>query len=220
MRILLVEDERQLAEGLSKALRRQDYAVDWISDGVIADDLLKTEHFDLIILDIGLPRLGGLDVLKRLRHRSLQTPVLILTARDDLDSRVGGLDLGADDYLSKPFELLELEARVRALLRRNSSATAALITCGVLSFDSAARRVSIDGKPLDLPRRELCLLEILLHRAGQVVSKEQIAAQLFDFDNDAGPNAIELYMHRLRKKLALAGLNIRTVRGLGYLLET
>ena len=219
MRILLVEDERQLADGLVKALRQQDYAIDWVADGVIADNLLKTEHFDLIILDIGLPRLGGLDVLKRLRHRGVRAPVLILTARGDLHSRIGGLDLGADDYLSKPFELLELEARVRALLRRNSSAAAAMITCGELCFDSTARRVSVNGDALELPRRELCLLEILLHRVGQVVSKEQIASQLFDFDDEAGPNAIELYIHRLRKKLAPAGLNIRTVRGLGYLLE-
>lgn len=220
MRILLVEDEQQLAEGLAKALRQQDYAVDWVADGAIADTLLKTEYFDLIILDIGLPKLGGLEVLKRLRGRGVQTPVLLLTARSDLDSRVGGLDLGADDYLSKPFELLELEARVRALLRRNSSAATAVITCGALSFDSVARRVNLAGTEVDFPRRELCLLEILLHRAGQVVSKEQIASQLFDFNDEAGPNAIELYVHRLRKKLAPAGLNIRTVRGLGYLLDT
>jgi DNA-binding response OmpR family regulator len=145
--------------------------------------------------------------------------VLILTARGTLENRVAGLDLGADDYLSKPFELPELEARVRALLRRNSSAASAVIRFGALIFDSAARRASLQGETLELPRRELCLLEILLHRAGQVVSKEQIAAQLFDFDDDASPNAIELYVHRLRKKLAPAGLNIRTIRGLGYLLE-
>lgn len=219
MRILLVEDERELADGLVKALRQQDYAVDWVIDGAIADNLLKTETFDLIILDIGLPEIDGLEVLKRLRHRGKNTPVLILTVHSDLHSRVAGLDLGADDYLSKPFELLELEARIRALLRRNSSATNAVIRCGGLSFDSVARRASLNGEILDLPRRELCLLEILLHRTGQVVSKEQIAAQLFDFDDEAGPNAIELYIHRLRKKLASAGLNIRTVRGLGYLLE-
>ena len=219
MRILLIEDETQLADGLVRALRQQTYAVDWVADGAIADDLLKTEHFDLVILDIGLPRLSGLDILKRLRHRGMRMPVLMLTARSDLPSRVAGLDLGADDYLIKPFELPELEARVRALLRRNSSAAAAVITCGLLSFDSAARRASINGDALDLPRRELCLLEILLHRLGNVVSKEQIADQLFDFDDEAGPNAIELYIHRLRKKLAPAQLNIRTVRGLGYLLE-
>ena len=219
MRIFLIEDERQLAEGLVKILRQHDYAVDWVTDGAVADALLKTEHFDLIILDLGLPKLDGLEVLKRLRHRDVRTPVLILTAYGDVDSRVNGLDLGADDYLSKPFELRELEARVRALLRRNSSAVTAVINCGVLSFDSAARSVSLNGKTLDLPRRELCLLEILLYRKGQIVSKEQIASQLFDFDDEAGPNAIELYVHRLRKKLGPAGLNIRTVRGLGYLLE-
>jgi DNA-binding response OmpR family regulator len=219
MHILLVEDDQQLADALCKALRQQDYAVDWVADGAIADNLLKTEHFDLIILDLGVPKLEGLEILKRLRHRGTRTPVLILTARGTLENRVAGLDLGADDYLSKPFELPELEARVRALLRRNSSAASAVIQFGTLIFDSVARRASLQGETLELPRRELCLLEILLHRAGQVVSKEQIAAQLFDFDDDASPNAIELYVHRLRKKLAPAGLNIRTIRGLGYLLE-
>ncbi len=219
MHILLVEDDRPLAVGLAKALRQQDYAVDWVDNGIMADNLLKTEYFNLIILDLGLPKLAGLEVLRRFRGRGGRTPVLILSAHGNVDSRVAGLDLGADDYLSKPFELKELEARARALLRRNSNATTAMIKLGALTFDGAARRASVDDEYLDLPRRELCLLEILLHRAGQVVSKEQIAAQLFDFDDDAGPNAIELYVHRLRKKLGPAGLNIRTVRGLGYLLD-
>ena len=208
-----------MADSLVKALRQQDYAVDWVDDGVIADNLLKTEHFNLVILDLGLPKLTGLEVLRRLRARDEDTPVLILSARDELDSRVAGLDLGADDYLSKPFELKELEARVRALLRRNSNAAQAVIRLGNLIFDSVARRASIDGEQLDLPRRELCLLEILLHRTGQVISKEQIAAQLFDFDDEVGPNAIEIYIHRLRKKLLPVDIHIRTVRGLGYLLE-
>lgn len=220
MRILLVEDERSLADGLVKALRQLGYAVDWLADGKIADELLKTEPFNLIILDLGLPRLGGLEVLRKLRHRGVRTPVLMLTARDDLQSRIAGLDAGADDYLCKPFELLELEARARALLRRDSSAGAAVISAGTLRFDSASRCATVDGQLLDLPRREFCLLEILLHRLGQVVSKEQIAAQLFDFDDEAGPNAIELYIHRLRKKLSPAGVQIRTVRGLGYLLDS
>ena len=219
MRILLVEDDRQLAQGLRKAFRRQGHATDWIADGAVADGLLRTERFDLIVLDLGLPGLDGLEVLRRLRGRGVQTPVLVLTARGELNERVTGLDTGADDYLGKPFELSELEARARALLRRSSQAPAALIRLGPLCLDSAARRVSLDGRELDLPRRELCLLEILLHRAGEVVSKEQLAAQLFDFDDEAGPSAIELYVHRLRKRLTPAGLNIRTLRGLGYMLE-
>ncbi len=219
MRILLVEDDRQLADVLISALRQQGHAVDGVVDGALADSLLKTEPFGLVILDLGLPGLEGLTVLKRLRGRDVQIPVLILTARGELDARVTGLDLGADDYLTKPFELAELEARVRALFRRNSSAAAAVIRFGPLAFDSVARRVTLEGRALELPRRELCLLEILLHNAGRVVSKERIAAQLFDFDDEAGPNAIELYMHRLRKKLAPAGITIRTVRGLGYLLD-
>lgn len=219
MHILLVEDEQALAESLVKALRQQDYAVDCAGDGVLADNLLKTEYFDLIILDLGLPKLAGLEVLRRFRERDRRTPVLILTARGGLDSRVAGLDLGADDYLSKPFELKELEARMRALLRRNSSVATAVIEFGALTFDSVARRASIGGEQLELPRRELCLLEILLHRPEQVVSKDQIAAQLFDFDDEASPNAIEIYIHRLRKKLTPGSIHIRTVRGLGYLLE-
>ena len=219
MRILLIEDDQALAASLEKALRQQDYAVDWVDNGATADSVLKTEHFDLIILDLGLPELPGLDVLKRLRERGSQTPVLILTAKGEVENRVTGLDLGADDYLSKPFQLQELEARARALLRRSNNAATAVLKLGSLIFDSVARRASMEGEYLDLPRRELCLLEILLHRTGQVVSKEQIANQLFDFNDDAGSNAIEIYIHRLRKKLLPADIHIRTVRGLGYLLE-
>jgi DNA-binding response OmpR family regulator len=171
------------------------------------------------LLDLTLPHLDGLEVLKRLRDRSDQTPVLILTARGGVQDRVTGLNLGADDYLSKPFSLSELEARLRALLRRSQGSATSMLSLGTLKFDAQARRVTIGNKELELPRRELCLLEIMLHRADQVVSKESIFDQLFNFDDEVSANAIEIYIHRLRKKIAPAKVHIRTVRGLGYLIE-
>ncbi|MDQ2694495.1 MAG: response regulator [Pseudomonadota bacterium] len=219
MRILLVEDDRQLADGLKRALRLSGLAVDWLADGARADQVLRTEPYDLVVLDLALPGLDGLAVLKRLRRRKSLAPVLIITARGALEQRIAGLDLGADDYLVKPFALGELEARVRALLRRSQGRASDRLVHGPLVLDATARQVTVDGELLELPRRELCLLEILLTRAGQVVSKEQIAGQLFCFDDEVGPNAIELYVHRLRKKLEPAGVCIRTIRGLGYLLE-
>lgn len=219
MRLLLVEDDGTLATTLQRALREEGYAVDWLSDGEIADEVLATQDYDLVILDVSLPGLDGLGVLKHLRERGSKTPVLVLTARDRLDDRVTGLDLGADDYMTKPFELAELEARVRALIRRSEGEPASEIVHGLLRFDTVGRRVTVNGEVVDLRNREICLLEILLRHAGQVVSKERIADQLFDFDDQAGLTAIELYIHRLRKKLSPAGVVIRTVRGLGYLLD-
>ena len=217
--MLLVEDDGTLATNLQRALREEGYAVDWLSDGEIADEILATQEYDLVILDVSLPGLDGLGVLKHLRERGSKTPVLVLTARDRLDDRVTGLDLGADDYMTKPFELAELEALVRALIRRSEGEPASEIVHGLLIFDTVGRRVTVDGEAVDLRNREICLLEILLRHAGQVVSKERIADQLFDFDDEAGLTAIELYIHRLRKKLSPAGVVIRTVRGLGYLLD-
>ena len=219
MRLLLVEDNADLADGLLRALRRQGYAVDWVADGIEADEILARQYYDLVVLDLGLPGIDGLDVLRRLRRRRARAPVLILTARGDLTERITGLDLGADDYLTKPFDLGEFEARIRVLLRRNQRDRAPHIKHGALVFDTVGRRVSVNGRPLEMPRRELCVLEILLSRVGQVVSKEQIAEQLFSYDDDTSLSAIEIYIHRLRKKLAPAGVSIRTVRGLGYLLE-
>ncbi|HXH02863.1 MAG TPA: response regulator transcription factor [Candidatus Competibacteraceae bacterium] len=220
MRVLLVEDDSDLADGLVRALRQCGYAVDHMSDGRRADSVLRTEEcYDLVILDLTLPGLDGLEVLRRLRGRGRGVPVLVLTARGELQDRVTGLDLGADDYLTKPFALSELQARVRALVRRSQGRSSAVIEYADLRFDTVARRVTVRGAVVELPRRELCLLEILLARCGQVVSKEQIAERLFGFDDEAGPNAIELYVHRLRKRLGAVGLHIRTVRGLGYLLE-
>lgn len=219
MRILIVEDDPLLADGLTRSLTHAGYAVDPVADGGAADAVLATQAFDLVILDLGLPKLDGFEVLKRLRRRASATPVLVLTARDTLDDRVKGLDLGADDYLTKPFELPELEARVRALIRRGQSGSGSLLTHGPLALDIAGRRASLDGVPLDLSARELGVLEVLMLRSGRVVSKEQFAEQLYNFDAEVGANAIEVYVHRLRKKLEPAGISIRTIRGLGYLLD-
>ncbi len=208
-----------LADGLTRSLRHADYAVDCSGNGSEADHVLAAQAYDLVILDLGLPQLDGFEVLRRLRHRGSRVPVLVLTARDTLDDRVKGLDLGADDYLTKPFELPELEARVRALIRRGHSGGGSLLTHGTLSVDTAGRRALLNGEPLELSARELGVLEVLMLRTGRVVNKEQLAEQLYGWDEEVGANAIEVYVHRLRRKLEPAGVKIRTIRGLGYLLE-
>ena len=219
MRLLLIEDDKDLVSSLKCALEKEDYAVDDVSDGIVADRLLRTENFDLIVLDLSLPRRSGLEILRRFRNRGNQTPILILSAHTELDDRVEGLDLGADDYLNKPFELSELEARLRALLRRSQGNSAPVTKLGQLEYDSTSRRIFISNQELTLPRRELCLFEILLNKQDRVVSKESIMDQLYNLDEIVGLNAVEIYIHRLRKKLTNTGINIRTVRGLGYLLE-
>ncbi|MGB9149367.1 MAG: response regulator [Burkholderiales bacterium] len=219
MRILIVEDDPVLADGLQMSLRNAEYAVDWVADGAMADRVLKDEVYDVMILDLGLPKLDGFEVLKRLRARGSKLPVMILSAREGTDDRVRGLDLGADDYMVKPFSLPEMEARVRALLRRGMGATQSLLIHGSLAFDSAARMAAVDGKPLELSGREISVLEVLLLRVGRVVSKEQLVEHLYSFNEEVGMNAIEVYVHRLRKKIEGAGVTIRTVRGLGYLLD-
>ena len=219
MRILIAEDDSLLADGLIRALRNAGYAADCVSDGKAADSALMTQQFDLLILDIGLPGLDGFQVLKRIRERKLDVPVLILTALDAVENRVRGLDLGADDYLVKPFELTELEARVRALTRRARSNAATVITHGELSFDPKERMASVKGQPLDLSAREIALLEIFLARAGRVVNKEQIIDLLCQWGEEVSANAVEVYVHRLRKKLEPANVKLSTLRGLGYCLE-
>jgi len=219
MRILVVEDDSVLRDGLTRSLRGAGYAVDTAQDGKLADDLLSVHAFDLVVLDLGLPGLDGLEVLRRLRRRPSSVPVLILTARDAVEDRVAGLDLGADDYLVKPFNLAELEARVRALVRRAQSASAARITHGALTLDTTARRAFVDGEALDLSAREVALLEALLLSTGRVVSKDQLADRLYGVSDEVGPNAIEVFVHRLRRKIEPAGVVIRTIRGLGYLVE-
>lgn len=220
MHILIAEDDEVLADGLCGSMRQQGYAVDCVSDGQDADMILRgTQPFDLVILDLGLPRLDGLCVLRNMRERNRQVPVIILTARDGVGDRVKGLDLGADDYLVKPFSLFELEARVRALIRRGQCGVNPVYSCGAMTFDSVGRRAAINGESLDLTTRELSVLEALLSRAGWVVSKEQLLERLYSYAEEASSNAIEVYIHRLRKKIEPAGVNIRTIRGLGYIIE-
>ncbi len=208
-----------LGDGLQQSLRQTGYAVDLARTGSEADSALRHAVYDLVILDIGLPNLDGFEVLRRLRGRGAAVPVLILTARDAIEDRVRGLDLGADDYLTKPFALQELEARVRALLRRGQNASSAVIPYGPLRYDSAARRVMVGETLIELSARELAVLESLLLSTGKVVSKEQLVEKLCDWGEQVGTNAIEVYVHRLRKKLEPAGVEIRTIRGLGYLME-
>jgi two-component system, OmpR family, response regulator len=219
MRILIAEDDPVLADGLSRSLRSSGYAVDVVTHGEDADAALAAQSFDLLILDLGLPRLPGLEVLRRARARNSKVPVLILTAADSVEQRVKGLDLGADDYMAKPFALSELEARVRALTRRALGANQSLLRHGPLTLDLAGRVASIGEAPLELSARELGLLEVLLQRAGRLVSKEQLVDHLCEWGEEVSNNAIEVYVHRLRKKLEPGGIRILTVRGLGYCLE-
>ncbi len=215
---MIAEDDPIIADGLARSLRQGGYAVDWAANGLDADTALVTASYDLLILDLGLPKLPGLEVLKRLRGRNSQLPVLILTALDGTGDRVRGLDLGADDYMVKPFELAELEARVRALTRR-SAGTVPTIVCGALSYDQVGRVAQIHGQALELSAREVGLLEVLLMRMGRLVSKDQLVEHLCGWGEEVSHNAIEVYVHRLRKKLEAGGVKIATVRGLGYCLE-
>ena len=219
MRILITEDDAALAEALQFALKQAGYAVDWVNNGTAADEALKDDVFGLLILDLGLPKLDGFEVLRRLRRRNPALPVLILSAREKAEEKVAGLDLGADDYLVKPFSLNELQARVRALVRRGQGNAAPLISYGSLTFDSVQRVASIDGRTLTLSVQETGVLEALLARFGRVASKEQLVEELYNYDREVSHNAIEVYVHRLRKKLASTGLTVRTLYGRGYLLD-
>lgn len=219
MRILLAEDDEILSDGISRALSQSGFAIDRVASGLDAYAALEANAFDLAILDLGLPLLDGLDVLKNLRSRGSHVPVLILTARCELEDRVMGLNSGADDYLAKPFDLSELEARIKALIRRSKYGADNEICFGALRFDVNTRSITAQGRPLELSARELAVLETLIQRPGRVVNKEQLMEHLCGWDNDVTLNAIEVYIHRTRKRLEPFGLSIRAIRGLGYLLE-
>jgi two-component system OmpR family response regulator len=219
MRILIAEDDQVLADGLLRSLRAAGYAADQVSSGTEADAALADHEFDCVILDLGLPKMHGLDVLRKMRARGSSVPVLILTAADSVEQRVKGLDLGADDYMAKPFSLQELEARVRALTRRGLGSAGAVIRHGPLSFDATGRVCHIHEQMIELSARELSLLEVLLQRAGRLVSKDQLVEHLCEWGEEVSNNAIEVYVHRLRKKIEQGPIRIATVRGLGYCLE-
>ena len=219
MHILLAEDDSLLADGLARALRQSGYVVNWARDGIEADVCLAERSPDLAILDLGLPGMGGSEVLRRLRERGQQIPALIITAREAVNERVRLLDLGADDYLVKPISIDELEARIRALIRRGTAVSESLVQLGRLRLDMSGKRAWIDSSSVDLTAKEWEVLEYLALRANKIVSKEQFMDSLCSMDHAITPNAVEKYISRLRIKLAPSGTTIRTVRGLGYYLE-
>lgn len=219
MRILLVEDDVMLAETVMRALTQSAHAVDMARTGNEADQALMSGDYDLVLLDVGLPQINGFEVLRRLRARRSTVPVLMLTVNDTPEDLVTGLDLGADDYLTKPFRLSELEARVRALIRRSHATASSDLVHGRLRLDMAARRLFLDEQPVELSVRELAVIELLLLREGKVVTKQQIVDHLYGWEDVSTSNAVEVFIHRLRRKLENSGLNIATVRGMGYLVE-
>lgn len=218
MRILLAEDDRFLADGLCLVLRDSGFCVDHTDNGSDADLALSSINYDLLVLDLGLPGIDGLEVLRRLRQRGRQLPVLILTARDQLDDRVQGLDSGANDYLTKPFQIRELEARIRALIR-GTWQNRTTIAVGNLSFDTTSRTVYLNDKIVELTPRELAVLELLIKNRGSIVYKERICDQLSSWDTDLTNNALDIAVHRLRKRLSNSGFNIRTLRSVGYIID-
>lgn len=216
MRVLIVEDDPQLGDGLLQGLRAAGFIVDWVRDGAEAERSVLAEHFDALVLDLGLPTMPGTEVLRRLRNRGDRIPVIILTAREALEDRVGGLDTGADDYLVKPVALAELAARLRALARRAGGDASPMLIVGDLAIDPAAHRVTWHGEAVDIPPREYTVLEALARNAGRVLTREQLESRLYEWDRSLESNAIEVHVHHLRRKLEVGV--IRTVRGVGYLM--
>lgn len=219
MRILLVEDNEDLGEAIEKRLRSAGHSVEWVKDGAQVVSVAEGDQFDAVALDLMLPNRDGIGLIAELRRRKFNAPIMVITARSEIDDKVSLLDLGADDYLVKPFDLRELEARLRALLRRTGGQASSTIAVGNLELDLSALNASIDGKALELGRREFRLLEILVSHVGKVVAKERLMNQLFNFDETVSINALELHISRLRKKLDGANVEIGTVRGVGYLMR-
>jgi two-component system, OmpR family, response regulator TctD len=219
MRLLLVEDNRELASWLARTLRQAQYVVDVAHDGDEAEEALAVGDHALVILDLSLPKRSGLEILKEMRSRGNSVPVIVLTANASLDGRVRGLNEGADDYLAKPFEIEELEARIRAQLRRSNNRTRPMIECGDLAFDTNTRMFTLKGEVLSLTPREHAVLEQLVLKAGRAVSKAALSASIYDFETDVDPSAMEIYVHRLRRKLEGSCAEIATLRGLGYLIR-
>ncbi len=217
MRLLLVEDDPLIGDGIRAGLRQEDYSVDWFTEARTAEMALQSEQYDLMILDLGLPDKSGLEILKRLRSQGSSLPVLILTARDAVSDRVAGLDTGADDYMLKPFDLDELSARLRALLRRSSGRASSEIVHGDIVLDPAAHSVTKGGDKIDISPREYAVLHLLLSSTGKVMSRSRLEEGLYSWDGEVESNAIEVYVHHLRKKLG-ADL-IRTIRGVGYIID-
>ena len=217
MRLLLVEDDESLGDAVKTGLMQFGYIVDWLKDGEAARAALKTESFELIILDLGLPKLSGMNLLQAIRHDGDATPVIILTARESVESRVKGLDCGADDYIIKPFDLNELSARVRALVRRSQGRADTVLQYRNISLDPAAHSVMVDDVTINVARREFALLQKLLENSGHVLSREQLMQSIYGWDEDVDSNALEVHIHNLRKKLNANF--IRTVRGIGYMAE-
>ncbi len=217
MRLLIAEDDKLLGDGIRNGLRQEGYAVDWVEDGVTAELAMKTETYDLVILDIGLPKKTGLEVLKNMRSRGDQLPVLLLTAFDRIEDRILGLDSGADDYVVKPFDLDELSARIRALLRRNSGRSAPVMEHGDIVVDPASHVVTKNGRGIDISPREFALLLTLLDNEGRVVSRSRLEEGLYAWNEEVESNTIEVHIHHIRKKLGSE--LIRTIRGVGYIID-
>lgn len=217
MRLLLVEDDELLGDGVKTGLSQFGYTIDWLKDGKSARLALQSESFDLIILDLSLPGMSGLNVLQHARNEGCTTPVIILTARETIEDRVKGLDSGADDYLTKPFDLDELTARIRALIRRTTGRAESVINYREIVLDPAAHTVTVSGEHINFPRREFALLQKLLENSGHVLSREQLMQSVYGWEEDVDSNALEVHVHNLRKKLN--GTFIRTIRGVGYMAE-
>jgi len=216
MRILLIEDDELLGEGLQAGLRRSGFAVEWLQDGLAAEAAIHADRFAAIVLDLGLPKLGGLALLQRMRGRSDKTPVLVLTARDMLEDRIRGLDTGADDYVIKPVAVDELAARLRALIRRSQGEAGGILQVGEIELNPASHEVRFDGQLVDLPPREFAVLQELMLNAGRVLTRQQLESRLYEWDHGLESNSIEVHIHHLRRKLRPDV--ITTIRGVGYLI--